>query len=285
MRKSLLVVLCVALVLAASWAVNAQMQPAPPPKVIRIFEESVKVGKAVAHQKLETNWSKAFARANWSGHVLGMVAMTGTPQAWYIQGFDSMAAMEKLDNDTDKMTALKAETDMFATQDGDLLTNTRAIIANYREDISYIGSNAPLATMRYFDVVVTQVRPGHNDEFVESRKLIKDAHEKARMPDNFVNYAVSAGTPAGGGFYIRFRQLKSLAEVDRNGEIHSAKNYQDAVAPSQKRITELESASILNSVSVIYQFDPKMSYMQKDFTSQDPDFWTPKPKVPTKTGN
>ena len=79
--------------------------------------------------------------------------------------------------------------------------------------------------------------------------------------------------------------MKSLADANRYGEIHGAKNYHDALAPSQNKITELEAASILNSQSVIYQFDPKMSYMQKDFTSQDPDFWTPKPKASTKPGN
>jgi uncharacterized protein involved in type VI secretion and phage assembly len=34
----------------------------------------------------------------------------------------------------------------------------------------------------------------------------------------------------------------------------------------------------VNIQHLIYQFDPKMSYMPKEFTSADPDFWTPKPK-------
>ena len=259
-------------------AVAAQAQaPAPPPKVIRIFEENVKVGKNAAHEKLETNWAKAFARAKWSGQDLAMKTIAGPPQAWFIEPHDSMASIEKLAKETEKMTALTAETDLLSAQDGELLTGVRTIIATYREDLSYLpGNTAPLPKMRYFDVEIFQVRPGHNAEFIESRRLTKAAHEKAKMPDEMVYYAVAAGAP--NGTFIRFRAVQSLADQDRYDEAHNAKTYQDALSASSKRIDELTSASVANVQHLIYQFDPKMSYMPKDFTSVDPDFWTPKPK-------
>ena len=61
-------------------------------------------------------------------------------------------------------------------------------------------------------------------------------------------------------------------------QAHRGKAYQDAIAASTKRRDELTSASVANTQHVIFQFDPKLSFMPKDFTSVDPEFWTPKPK-------
>ena len=189
-----------------------------------------------------------------------------------------MAAVEKLDQDVEKMSAaFTAQNDALMTQDGELLTGVRTIIATYRDDISYLPAGAPpVPKLRYFDVEIFQTRPGHTSEFIESRKLAKAAHEKASMPDSMVYYAVAAGAP--NGTFLRFRGEQSLGAGDRFEKAHTAKGYQDAVAANQKRIDDLTSSSVVNIQHVIFQFDPKLSYMQKEFTSVDPDFWTPKPK-------
>lgn len=259
---------------------QAQTPAPPPPNVIRIFEENVKVGKGAAHEKVEINWTKAFANAKWPGQTLAMKSIAGPPQAWFIEGHDSMASIEKLENDTNKMTTLTAQTDLLSAQDGELLTGVRTMIATYRADLSYIPAGSlPVPKMRYFDVEIFQTRPGHIGEFVESRQITKAAHEKAKMPDPAVYYAVVAGAPV--GTFIRVRALQSLADEDRYDVAHSAKNYQDALGANATRLDSLASSSVVNTQHVIFQFDPKMSYMGKDFTSVDPDFWTPKPKPAT----
>ncbi len=101
------------------------------------------------------------------------------------------------------------------------------------------------------------------------------------MPDSTVYYAVAAGAP--NGTFLRFRGVQSLGDQDRYEQAHSAKAYQDAVGANQKRIDELTSSSVVNIQHVIFEFDPKMSYMPKAFTSVDPDFWTPKPKPAAST--
>jgi len=266
------------------FGIVAQAQaPAPPPKVIRIFEENVKVGKVPAHEKLEINWTKTWVAGKWPGQSLAMKTIAGPPQAWFIEPHDSMTSIEKLARDTEKMTALTAQTDLLSAQDGELLTGVRTIIATYREDLSYLPANAlPVPKLRYFDVEIFQTRPGHTSEFIESRKLAKTAHEKASMPDSMVYYAVAAGAP--NGTFLRFRGVQSLGDQDRYEQAHNAKPYQDAVGGSQKRIDELTSSSVVNIQHVIYEFDPKMSYMPKEFTSVDPDFWTPKPKPAASPG-
>ena len=262
---------------------QAQQPPAPPPNVIRIFEENVKPGKEPAHEKIETGWARAFAAAKVPVQILAMKAIAGPPQAWFISAFDSMAAMEKASRDQEKMTAFMAQNDSYAGQDADVLSGSRSIIATYRSDISYLPADSlPVPKLRYFDVEIFQTRPGHTAEFIESRQLTKAAHEKARMSDGMAYYAVAAGLP--NGTFLRFRGVQSLADQDRYDQAHVAKMYQDAVTASQKRINELTSASVVNIQHAIYEFDPKISYMPKDFTSVDPDFWTAKAKTAPSSG-
>lgn len=266
-------------VLFAVVSVRAQ-QPAapPPPPVLQIFEETVKVGKVPAHEKLETRWTKTLVDAKWPGQTIAMKTIAGAQQAWFITPHQSMASIEKLAKDVEKMAALNAQTDLLTAQDAEFVSGVRSIFATYRSDISYVPANSvPVPKLRYFDVEIFQTRPGHTAEFVESRQLTKAAHEKASMPDGMVYYAVAAGLP--NGTFLRFRGLQSLADADRYDKAHTAKTYQDAVSGTQKRIDELTSASVINTQHFIFEFDPKWSFMPKEFTSQDPEYWTPKPKT------
>ena len=81
MKGAFCFTMCFVLLLTGAMALQAQA-PAAPPKAIRIFEENVKVGKAPAHEKVESNWTKAFARAKWPGQYIGMKTIAGPPQAW-----------------------------------------------------------------------------------------------------------------------------------------------------------------------------------------------------------
>src|SRR5437867_932151 len=103
--------------------VVAQAQQAPPPPaVLHIFEETVKVGKVPAHEKLETRWAKTLADGKWPGQSLAMKTIAGVQQAWFVTPHESMASIEKLAKDAEKLTALTAQTDLLAAQDGELLT-------------------------------------------------------------------------------------------------------------------------------------------------------------------
>src|SRR5260370_42048794 len=110
MKRAFCFAMCSVSLLASAVALQAQA-PAPPHKVLRIYEENVKVGKSPAHEKVETNWTKAFAKAKWPGQYIGMKTIVGPSQAWFVEPHDSMASIEKLEKDTEKMTALVAETD------------------------------------------------------------------------------------------------------------------------------------------------------------------------------
>ncbi len=276
MKKSVFLAVTACLLLSAA-SVAQQQAPPGPPKVLQIFREDVKPGKEAAHAKVEAGWPRAFASAKSPTHYLAMVAITGPSEAWFVTGFDSLAAWEKDRQNNDKNAALTAQLDPLAEKDGELLTGVRSIIAVYREELSYRSTGINIGLMRYFYVTTFRVRPGHDSGFVEANKIIQAAHEKADVPEHWAVYQVISGMPA--GTYVVFQPLKSLAEVDAFPQTHG-KAYRDATGDDgRKKLSELASAGSLSTETNIFAFSPKMSYPSNETVAADPGFWNPKTVV------
>jgi len=258
----------------------AQPAASAPPKILQIFREEVKVGKTAAHQNVEVGWPKAFAQAKWPTYYLAATSMTGPAEAWYMTGYTSYAAYEADQQSLEKATALFAETQRLSALDGELLTQGRGMLASFRDDLSY-NTGVNLAKMRYFTISVARVRPGHDAEFVEARKLVKAAHDKAGLTDGAAIYQVTAGAPS--GTYLVLVARASLEELDRNDAIHGDA-YRQALGgeAGQKRLAELQSSALISSESNHFAFSPAMSYSSPQLIAGDPAFWAPKPAVPAK---
>ena len=276
MKKSILLLLTLSLFLTAASAAWAQTQAMTgPPKVIQIFIEQVKPGKGAPHEKNESGWPRAFASAKSPTHYIAMVSQTGPSEAWFITGFDSLAAWEKDTKSNEKNVALTVTTDQLSEKDGEFLSGVRSIVARYRDELSYRAAGINIWQDRYFYMTTARVRPGHGNEFIEANKIYRDAHEKANIPESWAVFQVEAGLPA--GTYLTFQPLKSVAEVDAFPETHG-KAYQDAIGDEgRKKLRELNSASTLSLENTIFAFNPKMSYVSKEMVGADADFWMPKP--------
>ncbi|MBI3668973.1 MAG: hypothetical protein HY237_04235 [Acidobacteria bacterium] len=278
MKKSMFLFVAACLFLSTTSIALAQEQaPSGPPKVLQIYREEVKPGKGAAHEKVEAGWPRAFANVKSPTHYLAMVSVTGPSEAWFVTGFDSLAAWEKDRLATEKNPALTAELDQLGAKDGELLSSVRSIVASYREELSYRATGVNLGQMRYFYVTTFRIRPGHENDFVEANKIIRAAHEKANVPEHWAVFQVLSGLPS--GTYLTFQPLQSLAEVDTFPQTHG-KTYQEATGDEgRQKLRELTSAGMLSSETSIFLFSPKMSYVSKETAAADPGFWTPKPAV------
>jgi hypothetical protein len=284
MKNSVCLYLGIGLTLSTTTGLLAQTPSPPgPPKVLQIFREEVKPGKSPAHEKWETGWPKAYAKANWPTNFLAMTSVTGPSEAWFMTGYDSFAAWEKDRENFDKNQTLKSEDDRLVQGDGEFLSGSRSIVAAYREDLSSKAA-VSIPKMRYFRVVTYRVRPGHDSDFVDAAKIVKGAHEKANVDLPWAVYQIASGMPS--PTYLVFLPMKSFAEIDSG--MGRSKTIQEAEGEeNQKKLLKLASDGYLTIDSNIFAFSPKMSYPSKEFVAADPEFWTPKPeptmkKEPTK---
>jgi hypothetical protein len=252
----------------------AESPSSGPPKVLQIYREEVKVGKAPAHVKVERGFVAAAARANWPTHYIAMTTITGPTEAWFLTGYPSFAAWEKDRDDTEKNKAFTADLDRLIEKDGELLTNGRSLVAVLREDLS-AGGPVDVPKMRYFRLFTFRVRPGHESDFQDAMKIFRSAYEKANAVPWAV-YQISGGMP--GPTFMVFFPMKSMSQIDAS--IARAGAIREAEGPENvKALAKMASDGYATVESTIFAFSPAMSYPSKEFVARDPEFWTPKPEA------
>jgi hypothetical protein len=149
------------------------------------------------------------------------------------------------------------------------------MVARFRPDLSY-NAAADMAHARYMRVETIRVRPGHANQFEEARRIMSAAHMKAKVDENMAVYQVGGGAQS--GTYIVLIPWKSLAEADGVQPAPHGKAYQDALGESgTKKIASLSSDSIVFNDVNIYEFNPQLSYVFKEWVDADPGYWALKP--------
>jgi hypothetical protein len=260
-------------------ALLAQAAATPPAyNVLTIYRETVKPGKTSAHNAHEVAWAGALVAAKNPNGFLAITAMTGPAENWYISPFVTWAEYEK-SNKAGEAPAFAAIQKQYSSIEGEYLTDGRMMILTSVPDLNY-GGPADLAASRYFSVTRITVRPGHNAEYEESRRIIKAAHEKAKLTDHFTIWRVAAGVPT--GTYYQFVARKSLGEIDEGAAIHGAA-YQAALGGSegQKKLDALAASAIISSETDHFAFAPQQSIPPPEWQKADPGFWVRKP-LPVK---
>jgi hypothetical protein len=271
-------------VLAAGFLISGvslmHAQSPAPSRLLRIFREDIKSGKGSAHERVESAYARAFSKSGYPAYV-GLDAMTGATQAWFIERYDSYEAMEK----SIKMSQaepLKTTLAQLDAQDGELRSGERGMIAVYQKDLSYLPVPPLGPKARYYNIQMIRIRPGHAADFAEMRKLALAALAKSGSQRRFVVYLVNSGAPT--GTYLVLSAVDSLKAMDPGP---SPMSMAEAFgAENQARYLKLQSEIVVSSESTLFTINPKMSNAPKEYVAADPDFWAPKPAAAktAKTG-
>jgi hypothetical protein len=258
-------------VLAAQESAGDTMAP---PKVLVIQREFVKPGKAgIAHDKTESAFVRAMMAAKWPTRYLGMNSLSGRSRSLFFVGYDSFAAWEKDNLDTQKNATLAAALDRAAVEDGELLNSYESSAFVYREEYS-LRAPVNIGEMRYMEINQFKIREGHRKDWDTLVKMYRDAYEKSVPEAHWAMFESMYGTD-NGGIYLLITPMKSASEIDHElaseDALHTSRSATDS-----KRMAELAAACIESAQSNLFQFDPKMSYPRDMWVKADPDFWKPK---------
>jgi hypothetical protein len=259
-------------------ALLAQSGPMPPPPLMLFVREEVKPGHGAGHAATESAWTRALTKGKSTDHYLGMTAMTGASEAWFIMGYASYADWEAKQNEFDKNPALKAEIDKISAQDGEHLSGTRTLLGALRQDLSF-GPPVEIGKMRYFRIRTFRVKQGQGKAFEEGVKLALAGYGKSGYKASFAVYEIAAGT--GSPTYLILRPLKSLAELD--GMAASERAFQEALGEDGQKAMQKVFTDTVNFVeNQLFAFSPKLSFPGPSVTASDPGFWTVKPSAGAK---
>jgi hypothetical protein len=250
----------------------AQDEAMAPPKVLSVTREWTKPGhNGTPHEKTESAFVQAMARAKWPTHYLAVESVSGKPRALFLTGYDSFGAWEKDVQAVEKNAALSAALDKANAGDGDLLTETDQAALILRPELS-LRTNIDIPHMRYFEISHYHVKPGHEQDFEALVKLYQKGCEN--LPEfHWAMYQAVYG--AEDGTYILFNPMKSAAEIDHG--FSQMKAFSDALGEDgMKKLSDLTAAAIDSSTTNLFLFNPRMSYASEDWIKADPDFWKPK---------
>lgn len=253
--------------------VYAQAQEHAP--VLQIGREAIKEGKGASHEKAEMEFVRAFHKAKFSAHYVALTSMSGPSEAWFITPYQSFAASEQAQKDSDK-EPLKSEIEMAESHDGALRESSRSMWAVYRKDLSYRPDKFNPAKARYVSVGTFRVKLGKDEDFMNGAKMYIGANEKANNDVAFLCYQVVAGAP--NGTYLFFSAMESLKTMDETPARQKA---------MMEAMGSENFAQFAKGTGDVFQFmdenlfavSPRMSYVSKETEDSDPAFWKPKPMV------
>lgn len=255
-------------------AAQAQSEGTSVPKVLQITREYTKPGKAgQAHEKMEAAFVQAMAKAKWPVHYLALTSLSGKQRALFMTRYPSFEAYEKDGAAIQKNAALSASLERAGVADGELLDSEDQGVFFYEEEMS-LRPRPDLSHMRFMEISVYHVRPGHDKDWAEAVKMVKAAYEKAVPEAHWGMFRQMYGGEE--GTYLVLIAHETLAQIDR-GLLEDEKKFTSAMGEDgMKKLEELVAAGVESSQHQLFAFSPSMSYIYDEWIKSDPDYWRPK---------
>ena len=246
-----------------------------PPNILVIHREYLKPGKGgQLHERSESAFVHAFADAKSPYHYFALDSLSGSSRSLFLFGYNTFADWEKETAAISSNSALAAKVDQASLMDGDLLTGYDAGVMMLRPDLSL--NKGSIDGARYFEITAFVVKPGHTQDFTELAKLYIDTYRKIAPQTHWDTFEVMYGNPvptaAGGGVFLVFNLMKSLAETDQSMK-DSDKFSSELGASGMQKVSELTAASIEASTTNLFVVNPRESNPPSEWIKKDPGFW------------
>ena len=275
--RSIVLVLSLASI-GASVAAAQDTATASVPRILQITREYTKPYKGgAAHDKTESAFITAMTRAKFPAYYVGMNSLSGKARSLYMTRYTSFAEWEKDNDITAKSAVLSADLERASVADGENLEEVDSAVYTYEEDLSYHPHN-DIETHHYYQVYAFHVRPGHEREWRELVKMVKDAHEKAGDAAHWGMYSLMFGGE--GGTYVALSGDPSMSVMD--DAFAGRKKYMEAMGGEEgmSKLDTLFGAAVDTFHYELFAVNPKQSYVSADWIKKDANFWKPKSAAP-----
>jgi len=282
MHKTLLCLILSALVAGSAATALAQGIPTSQPKFLQIGREQVKMGRAGDHAKWEAGWPAAFEKAKSPYNYFAYVSVTGPAETWYVTPLASQAAFGEMTAREDADPALRAELDRLSRGDAEFVSELTNLQAVARPELSH-GAFPDVTMMRFWEITIFRVKPGHGEEFAGAAKAYASASARSAPSASWRTYEVVAGAPD--GTYLVFSSVASFAEFDKAMSEGEA-TVKGMTFEERTALHKFATEASINTLTNRYRLDPGQSYVNAETRQKDPAFWMPKaaakPPAPKK---
>jgi hypothetical protein len=250
-------ILPLALIAGAAWA-QAITEPPPILQVVR------KPGFAAAAVR-------PYADAKAVANVIGLSAVTGLPETWFVETHLNFGSIEELDRALNAAGAPRAAGGSNEGGGDDVLAPARTMIAVYRPNYSYRPEQAArmLARARYMHVTVYRVRGGTESDFSSLVNLRRANLDSMNLDRPDMGYEVISGAPS--GTYIFLSPITTLRAMDEG--VPNTPVYAQGIAEAHAKAKSSSAPSEIGREHLLFRLEPRLSYVSDDFAAADEAFW------------
>jgi hypothetical protein len=273
MKKWLCSVAGLSLALAGSLAALAQTPAVPPPNILDIETINIKPDMDGPYDKIASEYPDLSEQLKDPTHLLGMEALTGSPRAIYLAGFDSFEAFERSEEWLTGNAATDAKFDAMDAREAAYISEEHHTLWHYRSDLSNNVTGADIPHSHYWEVIIFHMRSGHDEQFKELTELYRDAYLKSGQNIPWSSYEGMMGVTDA---YLILVPMKSLKDEDA-GLAHQ-KDFDAALGDEgKKRMSKLSEESVASVEDNLWMVDPDWSYVDKSWVDADPQYWGGEP--------
>ena len=273
MKKWFCLVAGLSLALAGSPAAHAQTPVVPPPNILNIETVNIKPYADGPYDKVASEYPGLSEQLKDPTHVLAMEALTGSPRAIYLAGYDSYEALQKNEEWLLGDPKADAKFDALDAREAAYVSEVHYTIWHFRPDLSNNVAGADIPHSHYWEVIVFHMRPGHVEQFEELTKLYRDASLKSGQNVPWATYQGLMGVTDS---YLVLVPMTSLKDVD-TGLAHR-KDFGAALGnEGGQRMGKLTEESVASVEDNLWMVNPEWSYVEKSWIDADPQYWAPEP--------
>lgn len=245
MRTLRIAVGLAAVVLAASASAQS---PGDPFSLIRIV--SLDSG-------IDSNPLSSYRAAGANVDVVGLKAITGSAQYWFLETHGSFASVEALDRAFTNLNRPETRPEV-------------AWLGYYRPTLSYRPEEAfkLVARSRYLQASIYRVRPGAELDFAELVRIRRMGLDSINLDRPEIGYQIMSG--ARSGMYVFLAPLTTLTTMDN--ALARPPVYAEGQS-SWKATRQIAFEAEISREHLIFRVDPRISYVSESFAAADPEFW------------
>ena len=158
---------------------GAQVQPS---RVLNIHRDFLLPGNEEKYRTIEEDGARICAEMKCPNPYIGIESLTGPKEAWWINGFESDAALKHVAQQYANNRQLTDALNAIAERKKSLIGDSVEVVATYRKELSH-GARWDVGQGRFLVITVTRGKPATNGTVFETADGTRFVIRAARTAD------------------------------------------------------------------------------------------------------
>ena len=240
------------------------------PNFLVLVHQEFQPGKGGDRQKLETAMARACDRLEAPSSWISLQSMSGFREAVSFDPFESYELIAEAHSGWRQFYAAHPDLAQIQGEIDAIVNSERTIIAERRDDLSYLPDNIDLSEARYLRITEVRLIPGHESDFGEVARLWAEINSRSKVEKSWAVYEVKEGATSPS--FVMFMPFSDLKENDELLALRQS-SREETEGEGADRLKQVAREAFASTESNMYVVSPELSHVSKEFAAGDSGFW------------